>query len=160
MLATGLMFSTQAASAAEDQAYAVSFFTFFRSAGQCVGIAIGGSVFQNSIRWQIEKHESIASTGKYWSLHTNELGEFVKGLQDGQQSADYVQSYADALKIVWIVPCVLCAAALVASLFTQRFSLDMVLNTDQGFRHQPGGMDDRDAREMDRRIWTWAGSRY
>jgi len=151
MLATGLMFSTQAAAAPEDQAYAVSFFTFFRSAGQCIGIAIGGSVFQNSIRHQIGKHESIASTARHWSEHTNELGEYIKTVSDWQQRTDFVQSFADSLKIVWIVPCVLCAAALVASLFTERFSLDMVLNTDQGFRHGRVREDHVDGEMSDRR---------
>lgn len=54
---------------------------------------------------------------------------------------DLVQSYADALKVIWIVMCGLSAVAFVASLWTQHFDLDRELETEQGFVEQKRVID-------------------
>ena len=45
-----------------------------------------------------------------------------------------VQSYADSLKSVWIVMCVLAGVALLSSFFIKGFELDRALETEQGFQ--------------------------
>lgn len=139
MLATGLMFAIQAATPAVDQAYAVSLFTFFRAAGQCIGVAVGGTIFQNSIKYQIQNHASIAPQADEWSKDATQVVEILKLMPEGLQKVDLIQSYADALKHVWMLACALSGVGLLASLWTQHFSLDVVLDTEQGFDHRGSG---------------------
>lgn len=139
MLATGLMFAIQAATPAIDQAYAVSLFTFFRAAGQCIGVAVGGTIFQNSIKYQIQTHSSISAFAEAWSKDATQVVEMLKVMPEGQRKIELIQSYADALKNVWILACALSGVALIASLWTQHFSLDVVLDTDQGLEQRRDG---------------------
>lgn len=145
MLATGLMFAIQAATHPVDQAYAVSLFTFFRAAGQCIGVAVGGTIFQNSIKYRIGLHPSIAEYAGEWSKDATALVERLKIMPDGEGKEDLVQSYADALKSVWILACALSGVGLLCSLWTQHFSLDMVLDTDQGFENREDAKNDYDS---------------
>ena len=139
MLATGLMFAIQAATPAVDQAYAVSLFTFFRAAGQCVGVAVGGTIFQNSIKHQIGTYTSISSFAEEWSKDATQVVEMLEVMPDSARKTDLIQSYADALKNVWILACALSGIALLASLRTQHFSLDVVLDTEQGLEYRRDG---------------------
>lgn len=136
MLYPSLTFAMQAATANKDQAYGVSLFTFFRAAGQAVGVAVGGSIFQNNVKRQILKHPSIAAHASEYALDATVLVEIIKAMPDSLPKTDLIQSYADALKIVWATMAGLSGAALIASLWTQHFSLDRVLETDQGFKHE------------------------
>ena len=52
---------------------------------------------------------------------------------------DLVQSYADALKTVWIVMCALAAVAMVASAWTEGLDLNRALETEQGFLREEKG---------------------
>lgn len=139
MLATGLMFAIQAATPAVDQAYAVSLFTFFRAAGQCIGVAVGGTIFQNSIKYQIQGHTSISTFADEWAKEATQVVEMLKIMPGEQAKEDLIQSYADALKYVWILACALSGVALISSLWTQHFSLDVALDTDQGLEQRRDG---------------------
>ena len=136
VLYPSLTFAIQAATPNKDQAYAVSLFTFFRAAGQCVGVAVGGTIFQNRIKAEILKHASIAANAQAWSADATVLVDIIKAMPDSVQKTAAVQSYADALKVVWIVMCALSGVALTSSLWTQEFSLNMELETEQGFKYE------------------------
>jgi MFS family permease len=136
VLYPSLTFAIQAATPNKDQAYAVSLFTFFRAAGQCVGVAVGGTIFQNRIKAEILKHASIAAHAQEWSADATVLVEVIKAMPEGLEKTALVQSYADGLKVVWIVMCCLSGVALISSLWTQHFSLDRELETEQGFKYQ------------------------
>ena len=58
-----------------------------------------------------------------------------------QAKTDLVQSYADALRVIWAVMCALSGVALIASLWTEGIDLNRELETDHGFMHQ----DSKDA---------------
>ena len=131
-----LTFAIQASTPNKDQAYAVSLFTFFRGAGQCVGVAIGGTIFQNQIKTEILKHAVIAAKANEWSADATMLVEIIKAMPEGVAKTAALHSYADALKVVWAVACGLAAVGLVASLWTQHFSLDRELETEQGFKYE------------------------
>ena len=147
MLFPALTFSIQAATPNKDQAYAVSLFTFFRAFGQTVGVAIGGTIFQNSIKQQILKHASIAGRAVEWSQDSTALVEIIKVMPHGLARDDLIQSYADALKVIWMVMCGLSGAALIISLFIQHFDLNRELETEQGFvyKEKKGEVSDAEA---------------
>ena len=136
MLYPSLTFAIQAATPNKDQAYAVSLFTFFRAAGQTVGVAVGGTIFQNQIKQEILTHPSIAMHANAWSKDATILVGIIKAMPEGLAKTDLVQSFADALKVIWIVVCALSAIGLISSLWIQYFSLDRELETDHGFKHE------------------------
>ncbi|TKA48102.1 hypothetical protein B0A54_01594 [Friedmanniomyces endolithicus] len=134
MLYPSLSFAVQAAVPNKDQAYGVSLFTFFRAAGQCVGVAVGGTIFSNSIKREILSHPSIAEFADEWSAEASSLVEMIKVMEPGVAKEDLLKSFADALVIIWIVMTVLSAVALISSCWTQHYDLDRPLETDHGFR--------------------------
>lgn len=133
MLFPATMFGVQAATPSRDLGPAVSLFVFFRSFGQAVGVAIGGVIFQNQIKAKILQHPVIAEYAAEWAADASALVEVIKDMQEGAQKEALKQSYADALKIVWAVLCGLAFVGLVSSLATRHFSLDVELETEQGF---------------------------
>ncbi|KAL5318366.1 hypothetical protein ACEPPN_013426 [Leptodophora sp. 'Broadleaf-Isolate-01'] len=62
-----IIFSIQAAIAAEDIAFGVAFFASFRAFGQGIGVAIGGVVFQNQIRTKMASYELLAPLADLYS---------------------------------------------------------------------------------------------
>ena len=142
MLFPSLTFAIMAATPNRDQAYGVGLFTFFRALGQTIGVAIGGSIFENSVKTQILKYASISAHADNWSVDATRLVEIIKVMPDGIAKSDLIQSYADALQTVWIVMCALSGLALIISLGTKHFSLDRALETDQGFKHEGARVKD------------------
>lgn len=135
MLYPSLTFAMQAAVPNKDQAYGVSLFTFFRAAGQCLGVAVGGTIFQNSIKREILKHASIAAHASEWSAEASALVEVLKRMPEGVAKDDLLESFANALIVVWIVMTALSVVAFVSSLWTQHYDLNRPLETDHGLRN-------------------------
>lgn len=136
MLYPSLSFAIMAVTPNRDQAYCVALFTFFRAAGQTIGVAVGGSIFQNRMKTEIQKYPEISAHASAWSADSTRLVEIIKLMPDGQAKVDLIQSYADSLKTVWIVMCALSALALATSFWIKHFSLDRELDTDQGFKYR------------------------
>ncbi|KAK5753828.1 hypothetical protein LTS12_016137, partial [Elasticomyces elasticus] len=134
MLIPSLTFAVQAAVPNKDQAYGVSLFTFFRAFGQCVGVAIGGAIFQNSMKREISRHASIAEHASEWSAEASSLVQVIKHMEHGVARDDLLESFANALIVVWMVMVALSAVALILSLGTQHYDLDRPLETDHGFQ--------------------------
>ncbi|KAK5677788.1 hypothetical protein LTS10_009671 [Elasticomyces elasticus] len=97
MLIPSLTFAVQAAVPNKDQAYGVSLFTFFRAFGQCVGVAIGGAIFQNSMKREISRHASIAEHASEWSAEASSLVQVIKHMEHGVARDDLLESFANAL---------------------------------------------------------------
>lgn len=133
LLFTGLAFAIQASSEQADIAFAVSLFSFFRTFGQAVGVAVGGVVFQNELRRSLLAYPLLAPKADEYSRSAATLVQIIKAMPDDlPQKAQLVQAYADGLKRVWATICAMSGIALITSLFTQIYSLDVALETAQG----------------------------
>lgn len=121
----GLNFSTQATAATADVAYSAAMYTFMRSLGMTIGVAIGGSVYQNRMKHKLRIHnlpEEIA---------TNAEG-FIRTLREmpnNRMKADIIDAYVYGFKGVFIVLTAVIGAAFVANLFIKEFSLDQILES-------------------------------
>lgn len=141
-LGTGILFSSmnfslQASCRNEDIAFAVAFFTFFRSFGQTLGIAIGGVVFQNQIYQKLLAYPLLAAKAKEYSQEASSLVQVINAMDDAlPQKAQLVQAYADSLKTIWIVMCALSAVALLSSFAVKAYTLDIEHQTEQGFESE------------------------
>ncbi|MCJ1476574.1 hypothetical protein MMC13_005240 [Lambiella insularis] len=134
VLFSAMNFSVQAASRNEDVAFAVAFFTFFRSFGQTLGIAVGGVVFQNQIYQKLRANPLLAAQALEYSQEASSLVQVINAMADDlPQKAQLVQAYADSLKVIWMVMCALSAVGLLSCFLVKAYTLDIELQTEQGF---------------------------
>lgn len=131
LLYTSLSIINQSASTESSMAFAVSMFVFFRSLGQCVGVAIGGATFQNQIRQHLEAIPAVAANASELAIDTIRLVQLIESLPDGSEKLALMHAFADSLKIVWMVMCSLSGLALIGSIWIRRISLDRTHFTEQ-----------------------------
>ena len=138
ILFPAMAFAVQAAQRNEDLAFAVAMFSFFRSFGQSIGVAVGGTIFQNQIKKKLLAYPLLAPMAGQYSQNAAGLVQIIKhmGADQAVQKAQLVQAYADALKIVWITMCGLAAVAGLSSLLIRGLDVNMPLQTEQGFADQ------------------------
>ncbi|KAL8785591.1 MAG: hypothetical protein Q9195_008577 [Heterodermia aff. obscurata] len=135
MLFAGMAFAIQASASNKDLAFAVAMFSFFRAFGQALGVAVGGSVFQNQIKTRLERYPALASNAESYSRDAAALVQVIKDFprEGADAKGELVQAYADALKVVWGTMAGLAAVAMVASVWTVGLDMDRPLETEQGF---------------------------
>ncbi|KAK7959031.1 uncharacterized protein PG986_003885 [Apiospora aurea] len=137
-LGLGLLYSSLAiinqAAAASDEllAFAISMFIFARMLGQCLGVAICGVVFQNAMKAQLRKTTTLVDKADEYSRDASGLVPLLEEMPAGLQKTELVQAYADALKTVWMVMCVLSGVATIGSFFIKQISLDREHKTQHG----------------------------
>lgn len=142
VLFPSMAFAIQGSIPVESIASGVAFYSFFRAFGQTLGIAIGGTIFQNQIRKNILSYPLIAGSADAWSQDATALVAILNIMEDGPAKDQLLHSFADALKTLWAVMCGLAALGLFTSIFTKAYSLDQVLETNHGFDH---GTKEKDA---------------
>ena len=152
-LGTGILFSSMsiaipASSPVKDMAFAVAFMSFFRTFGQGVGVAIGGTIFQNQLNKKLSAIPLFESLAKQYSRDAAGLVQAIKSMPHGDERSQLVDVYADSLKVVWAVMCGLAGAGLISSLFVEEYSLAVKLDTEQGFRYKAKTPEPEDARQM------------
>lgn len=126
-------FPIQAATAAKNQAFAVSMYTFTRAFGQAIGVALGGTVFQNQMKQKLLKYPLLAEQAEQYSRDASSLVRIIQSMEDGLAKQQLVQAYADSLKVLWAVLCGLAFVAFLSSFSIKGLTLDQTLDTDQGF---------------------------
>lgn len=136
VLFPAMAFSIQSAVEVKHIAFGTAFFSFFRAFGQALGIAVGGSIFQNQIKSKIMAYPLLAPMAEQYGNDATSLVSIIQGMQPGDARDQLMQAYADSLKTVWIVMCALAATGGVTSIFVKAYSLDQVLVTEQGFNHK------------------------
>ncbi|KAB8360571.1 hypothetical protein FH972_024311 [Carpinus fangiana] len=135
-LYTSLALVNQSASNDENMAFAVSLFIFARALGQCIGVAICGTIFQNQMRERLLSIPSLASKAVEYSRDASSLVWTIKQMSDGVEKTELITAYADSLKIVWAVMCALSGVAMIGSIFLKHESLDRKLNTEQALQEK------------------------
>jgi EmrB/QacA subfamily drug resistance transporter len=117
----------QAASTDDNMGHAISMFAFLRTLGQCLGLAVGGVVFQNRFKHEIETMSggAFASQADALSHDASATVQIIKSLANSNPlKPTLIQSYASALKGLWIVMTVFCAIALISSLGIKALTLN------------------------------------
>ena len=132
ILFPSMAFSIQAATPSKDLAFAVGLFSFFRSFGQSIGVAIGGTIFQNQMKKELLTYPLLASQATEYSADASSLVQVIKKMPAGQARTELLQSYTDALQIVWAVMTGLAFLGLLSSALIQGLDLDRALETEQG----------------------------
>lgn len=123
LLIVSLNLACQSIATAIDVAHAISMYTFMRTLGMCLGVAIGGTVFQNVM---IKK---LAEKGLPKSIAA-EAENFVATLQAmpaGEEKDAYLAVYVGAFHGVYYVLLALAALCLVLTFFIRHHNMDKKL---------------------------------
>lgn len=133
LLLSALGFSAQAATKDADMAHAAAMYSFMRTLGMCIGVAIGGSIFQNQLP------RSLAAAGLSPNL-APDAESFIVVLKTVAVSPAYRDSvqraYAHALGFVFRVLTGISAMGGLASLAVGSHSMDKALSSEHVFRRK------------------------
>ncbi|KAI4143188.1 MAG: hypothetical protein L6R39_004666 [Caloplaca ligustica] len=142
MLFPSMAFAIQASQKNEDLAFAVAMFSFFRAFGQALGVAVGGTVFQNQMRTKLLAYPALASKADEYSKDASSLVQIIRAMKSGAVKEDLQHAYADSLKVVWLTMCGLAGVGLIASLWTKGLDMNKPLETEHGFIEAKKGNDE------------------
>lgn len=128
---TSTNFAVQALADASDSAFAASMYTFCRSFGMCIGVAVGGTVLQNRLA-----HELVAR-GLPVDIAAEAQG-FIESAKSQNLSASFLASVSDAyvqsLKTVFEVLVGIAGLGLFVSLFIKGVTMNRALATEHVLR--------------------------
>ncbi|KAL8846330.1 MAG: hypothetical protein Q9221_008570 [Calogaya cf. arnoldii] len=142
MLFPSMAFAIQASQTNEDLAFAIAMFSFFRAFGQAIGVAVGGTVFQNQMKSKLLSYPALASKAEEYSKDASGLVQIIKSMQDDVVKRNLQHAYADSLKVVWATMCGLGAVGLILSLGTKGLDMNKPLETEQYFLDERNNTDE------------------
>lgn len=129
---SSIVFAIQASVKPSEVSIAISMFSFFRTLGQTIGVAIGGTIFQNRMRVNLRSYPELSPYAIQYSKDAASLVEVIHTIQDGEAKTHLIHAYADSLRVLWGTCCGLAGLAGILSIRTQEFTLDRPLDTQQG----------------------------
>jgi hypothetical protein len=134
ILFPAIVMGIQASAPQEDTAIAATLGLFFRLFGQTIGVAVGGTIFQNRLRGHLEAIPSLANKAVFYASNSVKLIVQLKQMSlDSPVAIQLRTSFARSYRTIWIVMCALSSVALFFSLFVKEFDLNQAHLTDQAF---------------------------
>jgi MFS family permease len=143
ILFPSMQFSLQAATTNKDMGFAVAMFSFFRTFGQAIGVAIGGVIFQNQMEKKLRAYPQFAPRASELAKDAAALVQIIKATPEGQDKLDLRTAYIDSMRVIFIVLCALAGVALVSSFFIKSYDLNRALETEQGFKAEKKSKENR-----------------
>jgi hypothetical protein len=132
---TSVNFAIQSIANAEDCARAASMYAFFRTLGMTLGIAVGGTVFQNMMSdklVQLSQPTDIAH-------HAESFITRLKMPDDHDPTRlAILQSYNHGFEGVFMVMTGVSALGLLSSLVIRKHGMDKILESKHHIRRRPG----------------------
>lgn len=137
MLFSSLGIGTQAAADPKDAAYAASMYTFSRSFGQSIGVAVGGAIFQSQFNLKLRAYPELVQNATNLSRDASALVQIVKAMDKGSaERVMIVDAYADSLKVVWVVMAGIAFIGLLASTLIEGLDVNVKMETKQGLEEK------------------------
>lgn len=134
LLLSGMVICAQAISHTRDVAYAAAMYSFARTFGFCVGVAIGGAVFSNQLP------KKLAEAGLPSAIATDATS-YVVQLAGASISSEYrarvAGAYAQALRTVFEVLTGISACGGIISLAITPHTMDKPLDSEHVLRTEP-----------------------
>lgn len=125
MILSSVNFGVQANVSSEHTGRAAAMYAYMRSIGMSIGVAIGGTVFQNVMKRKLQ--DLAVSDAEDIARNAEGYVRQLKQLPIGEMRTDIMDGYVAGFRGVWITMTALCAAGLVTSLFIKRGDLDKLL---------------------------------
>ena len=128
----------QAMADTRNVAYAAGMYTFIRTLGMCIGVAVGGTVFQNQLKQHFRESQLPTAVA-------NNATQFIAELRDPSktnptQELAYIHAYAKSFKVVFGVLTAIAGLAAFLSLFIKEYTMDKVLDSEHVL-HQEKELD-------------------
>lgn len=142
MLFGSMEFAVQAASSDEDQAFAVATFSFFRTFGQAIGVAVGGVVFQNQMMKNLRGSKYFAAEARELAKDAAALVQVIKDTADSEQKLELQLAYMRSLRTIFIVLGAISFASFLLSFFIKDYDMDRALTGHQGFKEKQSPRDE------------------
>ncbi|PSN61233.1 MFS general substrate transporter, partial [Corynespora cassiicola Philippines] len=99
----------------EKVSIGVTNFTFFQFLGQTLGVAVGTSVFQNEFFKNLKARPFYVEDAALYAKDAVALVVRVRGPESSSTKIQMIDSYVDALRVVWIIMAALAGVALISS---------------------------------------------
>ena len=132
MLFPAMALSIQAASEPAFNGEAAAFFSFMRTFGQAVGVAVSGVIFQNVFRQKLQGLPSFAGVADKFSREATIVVEIIKAMEPGPQRDVLVDAYNSSLRTIYVSMIAFAGFCLVLSASVKGYSLQQEHVTKQG----------------------------
>lgn len=135
-LGTGMLFpamglSVQAACEPILNAQATAFFSFLRTLGQSIGVAVSGVIFQNSFKKKLTALPAFASVSDQYSRDATSVVAILRQMPAGVEKTQLAKAYNDSLHVIYIALLAFSAFCLILSVFIRGYSLNQEHVTSQ-----------------------------
>lgn len=137
LLVISLNIATQAIASIRDVAYAVSMFTFVRQFGICLGVAIGGTVFENVLLHALERHGLPYDVATDTARNAVAFSGPLTSMPDGPEKTAFLDSFVEGFHGILYLLLALAAVSLFLSLFVKHHDMNKQLESE----HQLGERD-------------------
>jgi hypothetical protein len=134
LLYASLAFINQSSVGSDNMTFAVGMFVFARYLGQCLGVAICSVIFQNKMYSCLLEYPDMAPNATAYMKDAAGMLTKIHEMEEGLTKRHLIQAYADSLKFVWIVLCILSSTVFIGSLFVKKVSLDQELKAEQSLQ--------------------------
>lgn len=132
LVITSLNFALQAIAQERDSAYAAAMYTFMRTFGMCLGVAIGGVVVQN----RLLVHLIARSLDEHVAKEAEAFIVVMGSMPGGPTLSAYRAAYAEAFRNLFEVLSGVAVLGGVASAFIKHASMDRALDSEHVFNVQ------------------------
>jgi len=123
----------QASASHSDLPFAAGVFAFFRNLGQTLGVVIGDTVFQNTLKAKLSSYPLLADDASLYSAEASSMVLVIQGMPPSARKKEIVKCYVEALQFLWLTMTAFAVfAGIIAALFTKNYSLNTALETAQG----------------------------
>ncbi|KXX82064.1 hypothetical protein MMYC01_200939 [Madurella mycetomatis] len=137
LIVLSLSIATQAIAKVRDTAHAVSMFTFLRQFGICLGVAVGGAVFENVLLRALERrgltHDVALGIARNAASFTGPLN----ALPEGPQKTTFLDAYVEGFHAIFYLLLALAAFSLFLSLFIKHHDMNKQLASEHQLEGKP-----------------------
>ena len=100
MIFPALALSIQAAVKPELNAHAAAFFSFLRTFGQAIGVAVSGAIFQNVFRQKLLALPAFEALADVYSRDATAVVAIFNAMPDTPDKHDLIVAYNEGLRII------------------------------------------------------------
>ncbi|KAI0474818.1 MFS general substrate transporter [Xylaria cf. heliscus] len=130
LLVISLNVATQAIAPIRDVAYAVSMFTFVRQFGICLGVAIGGTVFENVLLHALERHGIPQNVAMDTARNAVAFSGPLTSMPNGPEKTAFLDSFVEGFHGILYLLLALAAVSLFLSLFVNHHDMNKQLESE------------------------------
>jgi MFS family permease len=126
MVLTSTNVAIQAISPAKDSARAAVMYTFMRSLGMCVGVAVGGTTFQNVMMAALDRRDLPSDIARHAEAYSSEIWK----MDPADPTRDAIlESFIEGFHGVFWLMTGISISCLVLSAFIRKHSMDKELES-------------------------------